>query len=460
MINSSALLSFAKFSNMSQWDVKQFFFAKVVSKYSVEKLGEHLVHQTEKILPSDYPDDDFAILGVSNKIGMFDASIEKGKSIKQKYHIVKNDWLAYNPYRINVGSIGMKTPDLKGGYISPAYVVFSCKETILPEYLWLMMKSDFFNLLIKDSTTGSVRQTLHFEKLAEIKAPIPSVLEQKKILQDYHELLDAADSKESEGDKYGATLLAQIQEDVSNLKVDDLKLEDTQSILHTVPFTATDRWEVEYIKNKNCLIKIYESFRFCSKKISEIQTESLFGLSLKASLTQEKGMIPMLRMPNIINGEIDCSDLKYLPRQSAITASNPRKYLLSKGDFLINRTNSKELVGKSAIFNLDGEYTYASYIIRYRFDTSVVIPEYVNIMFMLPIVRLQIDTVSRQTAGQCNINSDEIGAICIPVPTIPEQQCIIDKFNSLKDGANTYYSEAEELRRNAKSNFEKTIFSI
>lgn len=167
----------------------------------------------------------------------------------------------------------------------------------------------------------------------------------------------------------------------------------------------------------------------------------------------------MLRMPNIVNGELDCSELKYLPKESAITASEPKKWLLEKGDFLINRTNSKELVGKSAIFNLDGDYTYASYVIRYRFNTSIVIPEYVNIMFMLPIVRMQIDTVSRQTAGQCNINSDEIGAIRIPVPSIPEQQRIIDRFNKQKDGANKYYEKAEEFRKRAKIGFENEIFN-
>lgn len=459
MKNRSILLSQVKFSNMTQWDVKQFFFSKLNSNYPIVELGKHLIHHTEKICPSDYPDDDFAILGVSNKIGMFDASIEKGKSIKQKYHIVKENWLAYNPYRINVGSIGIKTSDLKGNYISPAYVVFSCKDTILPEYLWLMMKSDLFSSLIKDSTTGSVRQTLRYEKLAAIKAPVPSITEQERILKEYHELLDKAEAEVVKGDKYGLTLLKDIQSEVSVLNEDDLRTENTESMLSTVSFTATDRWEVGYISKRNHLNKIFDSFTIPDKAISELQIESLFGLSLKASLTQDEGMIPMLRMPNIINGELDCSELKYLPRESATTASDPEKWLLKKGDFLINRTNSKELVGKSAIFNLDGDYTYASYVIRYRFNTSIVIPEYVNIMFMLPIVRMQIDTVSRQTAGQCNINSDEIGAIRIPVPSIPEQQRIIDRFNNQKDGANKYYEKAEELRKRAKIRFENEIFN-
>ena len=365
MDNQSLLLSQVKFSEISQWGVKQFLFSKINSKYPIEELGKHLIHQTGKISPSEYPDDDFAILGVSNKIGMFDARLEKGKSIKQKYHIVKENWLAYNPYRINVGSIGIKTPDLKGDYISPAYVVFSCKDTILPEYLWLMMKSDLFNSLIKDSTTGSVRQTLYYEKLAEIKAPVPPVSEQERILSKYHDLLDKADAEVGKGDKYGLTLLKDIQSEVSNLNEDDLKADDTASILSTVSFTATDRWEVGYIYKQDHLDKINNSFKYDSKSISDLEPESLFGLSIKSSLEQKKGLIPMLRMTNIVNGEIDYSELKYVPAEEASSKTEVDKWILHNGDFLVTRTNgSKNLVGKAAVFKNAETFTYASYLIR------------------------------------------------------------------------------------------------
>ena len=459
MGNNTKLLSTASFSSIQQWDVKQFFLVNVNSQYKVERLGNHIIHQTQKIQLSDYPDDEFVILGVSNKIGMFDASVEKGKKIKQKYHLVENNWIAYNPYRINVGSIGIHVPELKGKYISPAYVVFSCKDTLLPEYLWLMMKSSFFNQLIKDSTTGSVRQTLKFEKLAEIKAPIPSVDEQREILKKYHDTLAKADESIKNGKTYSDGLLNNIQSDVSNLKKKEEKASSKpSSIFQTVPYSSTSRWEVSYILKEGKLQSVYDSFKYPIYSILDIQKESLFGLSLKASSVPQKDMIPMLRMPNIVNGEIDCSDLKYIPRNSAVTSKEPDKYLLRKGDFLINRTNSKELVGKAAVFNLDGEYTYASYVIRYRFDTSIVLPEYVNILFMLPIVRTQIDTVSRQTAGQCNINSDEIGSIRIPVPPISKQREIIEKFNSTKDGANVYFDQAVSLREQALNDFESDIF--
>jgi type I restriction enzyme S subunit len=250
-----------------------------------------------------------------------------------------------------------------------------------------------------------------------------------------------------------------IQSEISDLKNSKKEKASGTSILKKVPFSAVSRWEVAYILREGKLESVYNSFKCPMYSISQLQTESLFGLSIKASTTQKKGMIPMIRMPNIVNGEIDCSDMKYLPYKCAVTDKEPDKWLLRKGDFLINRTNSKELVGKSAVFNLEGDFTYASYVIRYRFDTSIVLPEYINILFMLPIVRIQIDTVSRQTAGQCNINSDEIGAIRIPIPSIPKQQAIIDKYYSTKDGSNAYYDKAHELREKAASDFEKRIFS-
>lgn len=460
MDNKTVFLSTTPFSTVYQWDVKQFFNRKMNSKYRVEKLGKHLIHQTAKIQLSDFPNNTFIILGVSNKIGMFDASTEKGSKIKQKYHIVKNDWIAYNPYRINVGSIGIKTSKLKGEYISPAYVVFSCKDTLIPEYLWLMMKSNFFNSLIKDSTTGSVRQTLHFEKLADIDAPIPSVYEQKKILKAYHETLNKAEKNIQNGNDFCANLLYDIQSMVSELTQETLKKQRRDTIMQIIPFTSTRRWEAEYILKEGRLENIYNSFKYANYCLSDLQKESLFGLSVKASTEMKKGMIPVLRMSNVVNGEIDFSELKYLPKQCAITAKEPNKWILKPGDFLVTRTNgSKDLVGKAAVFNSNEVYTYASYLIRYRFDTTRVLPEYVNIMFMTPLVREQIAVMRRQGGGQYNLNSDEIGAIRIPVPTIPIQEEIIRKYNDTKDGANIYYAKAQKYKEDAQIKFEAEIFS-
>lgn len=210
--------------------------------------------------------------------------------------------------------------------------------------------------------------------------------------------------------------------------------------------------------------------------MSSLTQDLPYGTSKKSS---SRGKIAVLRMGNLQQGEIDYSDLVYSSDKEDID-----KYLLTYGDLLFNRTNSSEWVGKTAIYRgevsaiyagylirirsfLDAEYLnsvmnskYASYLIRYRFEPSIVIPEYVNILFMTPLVREQIAVMRRQGGGQYNLNSDEIGAIRIPVPSIPEQQTIINFYNATKDGSNKFYEEAKELKDKAKLDFEQTIFSL
>lgn len=299
-----------------------------------------------------------------------------------------------------------------------------------------------------------------YEFIKDFEIPVPSIPEQNEILNIYHAAIAEADDNIAKGNAFSDGLLYDIQSKVSNLKKQEHKEIFGTSIMQIIPFTATRRWEVDYILKEGQLENIYESFKYKSYSINDLQIESLFGLSVKASIDRKKGMIPVLRMSNVVRGEIDYSELKYLPLKCAVTDNEPDKWLLKDGDFLITRTNgSKDLVGKSAVFHGEDVYTYASYLIRYRFDTSIVLPEYVNILFMTPLVRAQIAVMRRQGGGQYNLNSDEIRAIRIPVPLISEQQIIIEKYYYAKDGANAYYCKAHELREKAAKDFENTIFS-
>ena len=99
---------------------------------------------------------------------------------------MKTGWIAYNPYRINVGSIGIKKAFHKHSFISPAYVVFRCTDILKPEFLYLIMRTERFNSIIRKSTTGSVRQILSFHTLSKLQIPIPSIEEQEKIVENYN----------------------------------------------------------------------------------------------------------------------------------------------------------------------------------------------------------------------------------------------------------------------------------
>lgn len=450
------ILTPKKFSQFRDWNIDMILFSKDLSStYSMIKLEKIIAPRKERTKPEDIPKK----RSIVSKIRFVDGAVFfKDRVIKNDMNkSCLNDLLVSN-INFEKGAFAVnKWGDIYASTDYTSYIIDTTK--VIPEYLFLTLRCPAFMGYVAAVKPKGMKTRARYEFIKNFNVPVPSLPVQQKILDIYHEKLDEAAVNIRKGDNYNDGLLLNIQSDISNFRKEVKKENTSSSILQIIPFTSTRRWEVGYIQKEGQLESVYNSFRYTAHTINDLQVESLFGLSVKASLEQKKGMIPVLRMSNVINGQLDFSELKYLPESCASTTKEPNKWLLRKGDFLITRTNgSKDLVGKSAVFNSDDVYTYASYLIRYRFDTSIVLPEYVNILFMTPLVREQIAVMRRQGGGQYNLNSDEIGAIRIPVPSIPIQKNIIKKFNDAKDGAKVYYDKADECKTNALKNFEKEIF--
>ena len=178
-------LKFVPYATIRNWSVQYMKGEGMFSSiYIIKQLGNYLKEESERYSISA-PSCEYGILGVNNQSGIFDAYTENGAKIKQRYKKMEVGWIAYNPYRVNVGSVGVKRAYHKNDYISPAYVVFSCKEGLLPDFLYLIMRTPTFNQVIRRNTTGSVRQSLSFKNLKDLKIPLPRLEEQNKLIIAY-----------------------------------------------------------------------------------------------------------------------------------------------------------------------------------------------------------------------------------------------------------------------------------
>jgi type I restriction enzyme, S subunit len=154
-------------------------------QWPMVKLGEVLIEQKERIGSIDA--NELPLLGVSNQEGLHRSGMPRITDMS-RYLRVERDWFAYNPMRINVGSIGWAQTQELAGVISPDYVVFSCSERILPRLLIRFLKHRRGLLEINKVTAGSVRERLYFDKLAQIEFPLPPMNEQRRVVTRIEEL--------------------------------------------------------------------------------------------------------------------------------------------------------------------------------------------------------------------------------------------------------------------------------
>ncbi len=158
--------------------------------------------------------------------------------------------------------------------------------------------------------------------------------------------------------------------------------------------------------------------------IDEISTVLDYGTSKRAGSSAEE--VPVLRMGNIQVGELDLSDLKFIQRDSEIDG-----LMLKDGDLLFNRTNSPELVGKSAVFHSDQPVTFASYLIRVRFAPAVAEPDFVNLWINSAWGKEWARLTKTDCVSQSNINGSKLGLLAVPLPPIAEQREIVKRVLGL-----------------------------
>ncbi len=147
-----------------------------------------------------------------------------------------------------------------------------------------------------------------------------------------------------------------------------------------------------------------------------------YGSSAKS---QPEGLVPVLRMGNLQDGNLDWANLAYTSDPDEI-----KKYKLSAGDVLFNRTNSPELVGKTSIFRGERDAVYAGYLIRIRCKENLN-PEFLNYILNSPDAKGYCYQVKTDGVSQSNINAQKIKAYTISVPTIIEQAEIVRRIENL-----------------------------
>jgi len=241
-----------------------------------------------------------------------------------------------------------------------------------PQYLFHYMNRRPFVTQLRPFIRGSTLQNLSVNAaLAALGVPVPPLDEQRRIAA----VLDRAEA-----------LRAKRREALAHL--DAL----TQSIFLDMfgdPNVLRTKWPIT--------------------PLGSLLQSARYGTSSRAGTT---GKYPVLRMGNLTtNGEIDLSDLKYMD----LARADRERYTVRFGDVVFNRTNSPDLVGKTAMFRQATPMAYAGYLIRLRVNEANC-PDYVAAFMNTVYTKRVLRSMCKSIIGMANINAREVQSISIGVP--------------------------------------------
>ncbi|HEY6781070.1 MAG TPA: restriction endonuclease subunit S [Thermoleophilaceae bacterium] len=186
--------------------------------------------------------------------------------------------------------------------------------------------------------------------------------------------------------------------------------------------------------------------------IDQLALKVQYGTSAKTHGYGEDGDVPVLRMGNVNGGRINWGSLKYLPADHEGVSA----VLLNEGDILFNRTNSADLVGKTALVEeLPGRVAFASYLIRVVLHPSVE-PAWVNYWLNSPFGRHWARANANQQVGQANISGSKLRELAIPLPPSDCQRAIcralqdrIGEAHLMRQQLALSVAESQQLRQAA-----------
>ncbi len=443
------LIKVLPFRDVVLWDVKRYASERIKSDYPIVKLGSHIQEENHKVKLFDFPEKEFGILGVNNKIGIFDAFKETGDNINQAYKKLEVGWLAYNPYRVNVGSIGMRTEENQHEFISPAYVVFSCKETLLSDFLYKLFKTERFNKIINESTTGSVRQNLTFEILKTLDIALPPVGEQRKLLIDYYKKTSEAKLQEDEIKK----IECQIEKYILNiLGIEKQEKKILKKGLNFIRYKEISRWAISFINN-------LKTYNLKNVKFDIVPLKSILSMF-------EGGKTPSTSNNKYWNGTIcwtspkDFGGIEIHDSEDKITelAVNDGMKVYASGTILgVFRSGILRHSFPVAITSMPTAINQDLKAMDIKDD--VIHKSYFQI-YLNNFQKMILELSSKVGVTVESINTDEFLEIPIVLPSLQVQTEItmeVTKFNTI---INSLKKQAELNRKEAINQFERAIFKL
>ena len=269
-------------------------------------------------------------------------------------------------------------------------IVRANRQEAVPRFIYYALQTDFFNEEVAKFQSGASYPAVNDKDVLNQMIAVPPKPEQEKIAAVLWKIQRAIEAEE----KLAATTRELKQSAMRQLFTHGLRNEpQKETDIGPIP----KNWEV---------IQLQQHLKLAQ-----------YGLSVRG---QQSGRHPILRMNCQLDGQVLFRDLQYVDLDDKTFAA----FRVNDGNLLFNRTNSFELVGRTAIFRSQRDAVFASYLIRLALDQTQLHPEFVNFYFNQPCVQADLKRLASRGVSQSNISASKLKEYFIPKTTLDEQKGI------------------------------------
>lgn len=465
MFNSKVhkFFTLVKFRNVTNWSVSHILGMNVGfnEKYPMVMIGDIITRSAETVNIED--DKDYRQVTLKTNGGgavQRKDGIKKGKEIgTKKQYIVHTDQFIMSKIDARNGAFGVIGSDLEGSIVTADFPVFDVdKSKILPEYLKLISSTSRFVEFAKSCSSGTTnRQRIDVNQFLSQKIPLPSLKEQRRLVDAFNDKMDHAQNIENEAQKLRKKIEDYLQETLGfssqngSSKTEKNSLSQKCRFLNFVKFKNVDRWDVSCFSKESRIIGKYENFTI--GECVEFFMEDSFGNSLRTETSkypkddfQYVGMecveknTGFLSEKRIVKGQDIKSQTLRVP-SNFFLYGKLRPYL---NKYWRNENNGDNVVCSSEFFVFSIKPSINSDYFKCYISSNLVQNQIAN---------------SFSGARMPRINEDVFKAIMIPIPPQNIQEKIAVFFVLNMKLLNEMKKHEIFLKENALIDFEQEVFA-
>ena len=387
--------------------------------------------------------------------GIFLRDRRKGREIgtKRQYRI-RSGQLLVSKIDARNGAIGIVPEGLDAGIVTGNFWVYAVRtEVVLPKYLALVLTTSSFMALAEETSTGSTGRHYMQEGLFLSQyVPLPSVVLQKKLVDEYEALVREGDLRKTKVEELRQSMFARLYE---LLGVHPALKHETNHSFCVYDNKELCGWSIEKLKSDS---------NWRSDKYSVCSLGSCGGDSIlyihrgKSPRYSSNGRNYILNQKCVRWFDVDISYAKMVDGQWLTGVAE--ELFTKEGDLLINSTGEGTL-GRSAVVRRREEMGLPidSHILVVRVNGSKLLVEFLCFLFNSEFVQRQIGFLKSATAtSQTELGIASLNKINIVLPPISHQRKIVSELADFRDKM-TLFEKAGDMRKRARINFENAIFA-